>query len=219
MNAVIDMIQTMRACFLGVSLSLLTAAGCVSTSAPTTQPMTDVDPQLAEPDYWYAQPALSTVAGTDFDQLWSAAEKTARALMFAIDRQDRRGGVLTTVPTTSSQFFEPWRQEQRDSYETAQSSLATIRRTIRFEFAKQEDGSYLVTPKVLIERLAQAENRVTNVVLYKTAFRPPRLAGDMAAFGTRETDKGIYLPKKYWYAIGRDSALESAIADNMRKRL
>ena len=36
---------------------------------------------------------------------------------------------------------------------------------------------------------------------------------------TKESDEEILIPTKYWYAIGRDAALEKAIADSIRKRL
>ncbi|MCS7034887.1 MAG: hypothetical protein NZ561_12980 [Phycisphaerae bacterium] len=158
------------------------------------------------------------MAGDDFDALWSAAEATARSLLLPLDRRDRRGGLLVTEPTTSSQFFEPWRQDQQTLYDRAQSSLATIRRTVRFEFTRNEEGGYLVAPKVLVERYSQAENRISSVVLYRSAFRAARLQ-ENAPYGTRETDRGVFLPTRYWYAIGRDRPTEEYIARELRKRL
>lgn len=198
------------------SLIALGAPGCGSSSA-TTQPVTDVDARLAEPAYWLNQPATSTATGADFDALWSAAEDAARARFFPIDRRDRRLGVMTTEPVVSAQWFEPWRRDAIEPDALADSSLATIRRTIRFEFERRDDGAFVVAPRVLVERYAQAEVRVTSVVLYRSVFRLGRTT-DLTPYGTKETDRGIFLPNRYWYAVGRDHALEQALADEIQRR-
>jgi len=206
----------------------LSFAGCAATknaatwqpSPPSTQPMpvpmTDVDGAVATADYWYAQPAAAAATAGDFDSLWAAAEQAARLRLFTIDRRDPRSGMLVSAPMVSSQVFEPWRQDQKSGYDTAQSTLATIRRTIRFEIVKQDDGLFQLTPKVLVERYSQSENRVTSVVLYRGVFRTIRTP-DTAAFGTRETDRGVFLEGRYWYATGRDEKLEAALAADVQK--
>lgn len=210
------LVLAMSACVLAAAVG----AGCAGNrvAAPATQPVTDVDPTLAEPEYWYAQPATTVVTHADFDALWDAADAAARGRMFAPDRRDRRGGVLVTEPVVSQQWFEPWRQDTLTGDAWAESSLAAVRRTIRFELARRDDGTYALTPKVLVERYSLAENRVTNVVLYRSAFRLGRVT-ETTPRGTRESDQGIYLPARYWYAIGRDAALEQAIANDVQKRL
>ena len=47
------------------------------------------------------------------------------------------------------------------------------------------------------------------------------LSSDSAApdAGTRETDVGVRLDPRYWYAIGRDDALERKLADDVRKQV
>jgi hypothetical protein len=197
----------------------LLSGGCSATAPePSTQPVTAVDPRLAEPSYWYAQAATSTVVASDFDALWSAADSAARSRFFPIDRRDPRLGLLTTEPVVSQQWFEPWRRDTLDADALADSSLATIRRTIRFEFERRDDGSYAVSPKVLIERYSVAENRITSVVLYRSAFKLGRTT-EQTPYGTRESDRGIYLPSRYWYAVGRDGALEQALAGDIQRRL
>ena len=197
----------------------LLAWGCSSTaSEPSTQPVTAVDPRLAEPSYWYAQAATSTVVAGDFEALWSAADSAARSRFFPIDRRDPRLGLLTTEPVVSQQWFEPWRRDTLDADALADSSLATVRRTIRFEFERRDDGSYAVSPKVLIERYSVAENRITSVVLYRSAFKLGRTT-EQTPYGTRESDRGIYLPSRYWYAVGRDWALEQALAGDIQRRV
>jgi hypothetical protein len=199
---------------LPVFLSLM--SGCARRVSEPVVLETDV--RLAEPAHWYAQPPTATVTYEDFDALWYAADAAVRARRFVPDRQDRRQGVLTTEPLVSRQWFEPWRADALSSADVAESSLATTRRTVRFEIERRDDGGFALTPKVLIERYAQAENRLTNVVLYRSAFRATRVT-EFTPVGTRERDRGVYLPSRYWYATGRDPALEQALANDVQKRL
>jgi len=202
-----------------VLLSMLLLVGCASqpraasvakkqtTSQPTTQPTT------ASAATQPAAPSANTVTAYDFDKLWNAAADEARGRMFVIDRRDYRGGVLTTEPLLSAQFFEPWRRDALKAEDVAESSLASIRRTIRFEFTRNDDGTFSVVPHVLVERYAATERRITNAMMYRAAFRRT------TATGTRERDRGIELPQRYWYRVGNDPELEKSLAEALRRRL
>jgi hypothetical protein len=155
----------------------------------------------------------NTVTSRSFQQLWDACADEARDRLFTIDRRDYRGGVLTTEPMVSAQFFEPWRRDALTSDAVAESSLATIRRTIRFTFTKRDDDTYSVVPSVLVERYSAAERRLTSAQAYRTAFRKT------TATGTRETDRGVALPTRYWYRIGNDPVLEKNLAEAVRRKL
>ena len=48
--------------------------------------------------------------------------------------------------------------------------MQTIRRTIRFEFTRRPDGSYIAYPKVLIETSAHPQRRITSQAQYSQAF-------------------------------------------------
>src|SRR5687767_9232232 len=81
--------------------SLVFLAGCNSgrlavAPAPATQNATAVDPAQGEPEYWLNQPAVASASHRDFDKLWDAADAVSREMLFKIDRQNRRAGVLTT---------------------------------------------------------------------------------------------------------------------------
>ena len=54
--------------------------------------------------------------------------------------------------------------------EVISDPLQTIRRTIRFEFTRRPDGSYIAYPKVLIETSAHPECRITSQAQYSQAF-------------------------------------------------
>jgi hypothetical protein len=198
----------------------LVVAGCIGHPANPAQtvPVTVTDTSATQPVYWYDRPATVTVGAANFDKLWHAAEEAARLHGFRIDREERRTGLLTTEPLISSQFFEFWRRDVLTVEDSARASLATHRRTLRFEFEKLPDGRYEVTPKALVERQSVTERRITSVVLYKGSVSGSGSAGDIPR-GTREADEGILVPPRFWYAIGRDEALEKSVAATIRGQL
>ncbi|HYO10123.1 MAG TPA: hypothetical protein VER17_14230 [Tepidisphaeraceae bacterium] len=161
-------------------------------------------------------PPAPKVAHANFQALWSACEDTARRYGFALDRQDYRNGVITTVPLVSKQFFEVWRNDAQTATDVAESSLATYRRTLRFNITKDPAGGYAATPEVLIERYTLAERPITASVYLRNAFRSTR---GTPPVGSRESDRGIVLPQRYWYATGRDLTLERDAADRVRRTL
>ncbi len=196
--------------------------GCITgpSNPAATQPSTVLDLATTQPSYWYSLPTAteSTVAAAGFDTIWNACDEAARDLQFVIDRTDYRGGVMTTRPLTSRQWFEIWRPDVRTLDDLAESSLSATRRTIRFQVDRRSDGTFVMTPKVLVERETIAEQRITSVVNYSSIFsRPVKLRE--APRGSREADEGILLPSRYWYPTGRDTMLEKAIAERVERKV
>ena len=70
-----------------------------------------------------------------------------------LDRQDFRAGVITTKPLVSKQFWELWRNDVVTLSDMANSSLATHRRTLRFDIDRKDAGGYVATPRVVVERV------------------------------------------------------------------
>jgi hypothetical protein len=157
-----------------------------------------------------------TIEANDFEQLWRACEESARHFGFEPDRMDYRGGVLTTLPLTSKQFWEIWRNDVATLEDLANSSLSTYRRTLRFDIERTPAGGYVAAPRVVIERYARSETPITASIYLRNAFRTQR---GSRTWGSRETDRGIYLPRQYWYATGRDDALEKNVGSEVRKQL
>lgn len=187
------------------------ASGCSSGSRYS------MDPPTTQPMYWMDQPGTASASGTDFDRLWKACEDVAKDYLFKLDRVDYRAGVLTTLPMVTSQAFEPWRWDASTAFDRDEATLSAMRRTITFEFAKQDDGGWQVSPKVLVERQVMAERRMTSPVLHRSAFTLSRNPYDRAT-GTRESDVGVYLPSRYWYPVRRDAEFERKLATAVQKR-
>lgn len=194
------------------------ACGCAGTSSPiqTARPVTDKPLEQATADYWLNQPANAAVSSLDFQRLWDASAEVLRQDLFIVDRADERLGVIMTRPMVSKQIFEPWRNDAGTMYATLQSTLQTIRRTVRIEVRRTDGGLFTAKPKVLVERLSLIQQRVTSVAESHNVFSP---IGPETAFQTTE---GTPIPVRYWYAIGRDEAMErqlaNAIEDNLKSR-
>jgi hypothetical protein len=195
-------------------LVLAACAGNSDNAPPATQPAILTAPAVqATADYWFNQPAIASVVAPDFSKLWDACARTLIDDQFEIDRQDRRLGVLTTWPMISMQFFELWRSDAGTPRQILQDSLQTIRRTVRFELARRPDGSYLASPKVLVEQSSHPERRLTMEAQFTGAFTV------IAESPTRTTDQGVQVPNRYWYALGRDQAMEKQLAKSVRAKL
>src|SRR5436190_1285838 len=165
---------------------MFVATGCIGRPAnpATTQPVTNVDPALAEKDYWLDKPATAEVHGA-FAPLWQACEDTAHEYLFRIDRRDQRSGLLTTEPMITKQWWEAWRKDAGTFRDSEEATLASIRRTIFFQFKKDGNDSYTVTPKILVEK----ESRVD-----------PKFKSEIEG------------PASYWYSLRRDEVLEKKVA-------
>lgn len=196
-------------------------AGCASVppggDAPTTRRVTQVDARLATPDYWWTQPGVADVSADRFQPLWDACRAEVRRRFFPVDREDYRDGLLSTEPVVSKQLFEPWRADAVTLHDQLESTLATIRRTVRFELARRPDGSFVAVPKVLVERYASAERRLTAITQYHQAFSGPRAFADAAdESGNAVVTDAV---EDYWYALRRDDALERDLAAAVARRL
>jgi hypothetical protein len=172
-----------------------------------------VDPKSAHNEHWFAKPVTESVHCRDFDAIWNAALQTTTEFSFTIDRRDPRNGWLTTLPLVSKQPFEFWRQDVVGADASLQATLATMRRVVHIQIRKLEDGSFVCEPKAVVERYAMPERRITSVTQYREAFSATH------NLETASSEEGEVLRAEYWYATGRDSDLERALADSMRRKL
>jgi hypothetical protein len=189
---------------------MLTGCFVFNPVDPNAKRVTAVDPNQAFTEFWFNQPAVVKVESPSYDALWNACERAAHDSSFAIDRTDYRTGLLTTQPLVSKQSFEFWMHDIASPHEQAQSDLSTLRRVAHFQIRKLDDGSYVCEPKVVIERFAEAERRITNVVQYRDAFSINHSVVE------DRNEEGQPVHQFYWYAERRDEAMEHALADRVR---
>ena len=199
---------------VALSLALLTGAclgvGCIDhkPDGATTREMANLP--STNPYYWLDQPAVATVSSPDYDAIWNACDTTARDYLYTIDRHNYRTGFMTTLPMISKQLWEPWRHDAGTLRDTWQSTWGTIQRLVQFQIQRNDDGTFSVQPKVLIERQSILERRITSVDEYHLAFAGPEGLTSEAVSSDQPSD--IVIPAKYWTPIGRDFALEQDIA-------
>jgi hypothetical protein len=176
------------------TMLLFLLSGCTGhrrANIAATQPVTAVDPQLAEKEYWLARPAVAEVQG-DFEPLWEASQQAAHDFLFRIDRRDQRSGLLTTEPMISKQWWELWRKDAGTFRDAQEATLSNIRRTIFFQFSKDGDNAYRVAPKVVVERESKVDPKYKEVI--------------------EGSDS-------YWYALRRDEVMEKKVASSIKKHL
>jgi len=191
-------------------------AGCMlgKQHPAATQPATSIDPKTAQADYWLKQPAVAHAPATDFDSLWNACRDAVVADGFSVDRTDYREGLLTTLPLVSKQAYEFWRNDVVAAHDLAQSTLGTIRRTVWITIKRLPDGSFQATPKAVVERYATVERRITSAAQYRDIFSIRLLDVYRDAEQT-----GVPIPAEYYYAIGRDHALEKQLVQSIESRI
>jgi len=179
-----------------------------------TQPATAVDPKTAQIAYWLDKPTIAHVSWRDFDRLWNASRDSMQDDGFAIDRRDYREGVLTSLPLVSKAAYEIWRNDVQTAHDLDQSTVGTVRRTIRFDIRRLADGSFQASPRVLVERYCMIERRVTSVSQYQDIFSIRLLDVN------RENEEaGMAIPAEYWYPIARDYTLEHQLAKSVERHL
>ena len=112
-------------------------------------------------------------------------------------------------------FYEFWLNDVIDAHDLEQSTLGTMRRTARIEIHRGDDGTFTASPKVVIERYSMLEKRITSVAQYRDVFS---LTSRDLNLDAEQQDEAV-VASEFWYAVGRDSAVEKSIAESMRRHL
>ena len=207
---------------LALAFVTFLAPGCIADgkSRPPQERVTYVAKEQATPAYFMSQSPAAAATAADFDRLWQAIYRQTRNAGFTPDRQDYRLGVFTTRPLVSAQLFEPMRRDTGSFYGRLESTLATVRRTVRWDVTRGDDGTLTAVPKVLVERWSALEHRVTYSSQYQEIFALTReeqenlrlRALDPAAFAEEP------VAATYWYPIARDTDLERRLAAGVQDR-
>ena len=151
--------------------------------------------------------------GADSIELWRACQEELRSRMFRIDRADRRSGVIESHPRVSSQWFELWGRDTATARDWGESSLHTVRRTVRVEAEPMGAGGCEVVCKVVVERWSTGPTEVPGSmnaadVLQEVAER----SGDSGG-GARREGRGE------WVLLGEDEALAADIVSGIGARV
>ncbi len=155
------------------------------------------------------EPTAGVIGGqTDLDALWDRTLVILRKQGFEPDRQDRAMGVITTLPTTSMQWHEPWRQDLADGYSLLDASLHTTQRMVTVRFVKTEEWS--VDVQVDVHRLSTPETQISTAssVLHGLSGRLPTVEGELSGSGRSP-------PPHDWIQLRRDGMMEERLLDQI----
>ncbi len=136
----------------------------------------------------------------DLDAIWDASLSVLNKFDMRPDRQDRALGIITTFPTTSAQWFEPWRQDVASGRDLLESSIATHQRKATVRFVRND--AWTIEIQVDVYRLSRQETQITTASSMLHGF-----AGLIPTeTGYREGSIGAMRPN--WVHLGRDGAME-----------
>jgi hypothetical protein len=173
---------------------IFTAAGCQAPAQP-------VEPTAAR---------LFVQTPAEHEELWQAATDVLREHYFLLDRQDRREGVITTLPETSANWFELYRPQPAPAYYWAEANLHTIQRQATVNIQPLvEPGAYEVDVEVQRYRFSLEERQVDNPAAALRLYS----GAAPAAVGRRDVPED-----RYWIPLGRDAPYESRLLDSILER-
>ena len=150
------------------------------------------------------------VADDEIELFWDATLSILRKHGFRPDKQDRAMGVIETLPITSRQWGEFWRQDVADTYSLAHASLHTTQRKATVHFIRSEgaEGGWRVEVQVDVYRLSMPESQITTASSAIQAFG-----------GVLPTTEGVVnkdaRSRRHWVRLGRDAVLESRLLDRI----
>ncbi|MCB9854974.1 MAG: hypothetical protein H6818_04745 [Phycisphaerales bacterium] len=173
--------------FAGIAITAIAAGmaasmGCQQPARPTEPTLSDLAPDQTPDDIW--------------DRTLSVLKEHG----FVPDSQDRANGRITTLPTTSKQWHEPWRKDVDDKYDVMMASLHTIRRSAIVQFLR-ESNRWRVDVTVRIEQLSEPEPQMTTASSVLHGF-----TGSLPDSQGRRTGS-----MRRWRDMGRDGAMESRL--------
>lgn len=120
--------------------SILLAAGILAVGCNYTTPT--------------GPPTEMTAAQKDYEAIWQASRSVLHDYYFTLDRQDRRAGIITTLPLVGKQFFEFWRKDAVTNTDLLEDTVQTMYRTATVTITELPDrsGAYQVTVQVAVAR-------------------------------------------------------------------
>ena len=192
----------------------LLAAGCLASGCAYTTPIGPV--------------AKMTPAQRNFEAVWEASRDVLHRYDFTLDRQDRRAGVITTLPIIGRQWFEFWRKDAASSFSKAEGSVQTIYRAAKVRILPAAKGQRTYHPvvEVIAFRSDQKHLQVTSTSeafsLYTTPGGEKERSGLLLNYGQEKDEKdklGKSIKKKEYRDVtplGRDRDLEAKLTAAIR---
>jgi len=131
---------------------------------------------------------------------------------FALEKADANSGLIRTSPLSGAQFFEFWRSDNVGGFNSAESNLHSIRRTVELNITPVGDILCLGCT-VRVQRLSLPESEVSSS---GRAYR-------MFSKSTASLQKLTLDPKQKagmaWVDLGQDSHLAAEILKRIERQI
>ncbi|MCX5638289.1 MAG: hypothetical protein NTX52_11450 [Planctomycetota bacterium] len=106
------------------------------------------------------------VTGLGKPAVMKASEDVLAEMHFTIEKADADSGLIRTGPLSGAQFFELWRSDNVGAFNSAESNLHSIRRTVELNMTPQGEKLCLGC-NVKVERLFLPEREVSSSQAYQ----------------------------------------------------
>ena len=140
------------------------------------------------------------------------AENVLTAMHFTISKSDAEYGYISTQPLRGAQSFEFWRKDNVGSFNSAQSNLHTIRRTVEMNVS-QQTGQICIDCIARVERLSLPERQAVSPSRAASMFTKSSPSAQRLAINPDQA-KGMR-----WIDLGRDTALETEILNRFKQQV
>lgn len=152
------------------------------------------------------------MAGGEFEAVMKNCERVLGEMNFRVEKFDSQLGVIRSRPLEDGQFFELWRKDNADSYESGLSNLHSVRKVVELSFSRGSSGVVCVDCEVMLSRFSIPEKQLGNMGRAYT----------MISESTEER-AGFVIEKKQrenaeWIELRRDAALEVKILERIEKK-
>ena len=151
------------------------------------------------------------VTGLDRVAVMKASEDVLSEMHFAIEKADANSGLIRTSPLSGAQFFEFWRSDNVGGFNSAESNLHSIRRTVELNITPQGEKLCL-SCDVKVERLSLPERQTSSGRAYRMFSRSDSSVQKLTL--NPQQKAGVA-----WVDLGQDRLLATEILKRIEKQL
>lgn len=145
------------------------------------------------------------------DRIWDAIKTALRNGGFPLDRVDRPGNTITTLPVASQQCFEFWRHDVATNVDLWEATLNPVRRWAVVRLVPDERGTWQrIEVRVQKERLSAPDRQFNNTgAAYRVfGYGMPSTTGSTA----------ITPADEHWIEMGHDKAMAAYLMDGIMEK-
>ena len=145
-----------------------------------------------------------------------AGEMVLGKMGFAISKSDFESGYITTLPLRTGQFFEFWRNDAVGSFNSTESNLHCIRRTVEIKITEEAEQLY-VDCDVAVERLSLSEAPLDK---RSEAYDKFPQSSRLEHSGLESIERDLRESRgAEWIDLGEDAELTTVILKRIEARL